>query len=199
MEPGELKAWRKQLRAELIDARIALDAATHRTYSEAVTSAVLNRVDLFKGKLLGFYWPFRREFNPLPIVKRHLELGGRAALPTVVAKNQPLEFRAWSPGTKMEVGVYDIPFPAEGPGIEPDALLVALVGFDAGGYRLGYGGGFYDRTLGSYKTRPLTIGVGFELCRLETIHPQTFDVPLDYIATERGLFHRHGHTLAPGD
>ena len=81
----------------------------------------------------------------------------------------------------------NIPAPADGPSVTPDVLLVPLVGFDAGGYRLGYGGGYYDRSLAARTPRPLAIGIGFEISRLATIHPQPHDIPMDAIVTERGM------------
>jgi 5,10-methenyltetrahydrofolate synthetase len=78
--------------------------------------------------------------------------------------------------------------------VHPQALLVPLVGFDAEGYRLGYGAGYYDRTLASFPKTPITIGVGFELCRMNTIFPQPHDIPMDFVITEAGLVHtRAGH------
>lgn len=114
--------------------------------------------------------------------------GREVALPVVVGPGLPLEFRRWTRATPMASGVYDIPYPAEGEGVRPGALLVPLVGFDEGGFRLGYGGGFYDRTLASEPAKPLAIGVGFELSRLATIFPLPHDIPMDYIVTEKALY-----------
>jgi 5,10-methenyltetrahydrofolate synthetase len=86
----------------------------------------------------------------------------------------------------MQVGVYDIPYPAEGSVVQPDALLIPMVGFDAVGYRLGYGGGYYDRTVASLAPRPCLIGVSYELGRIETIRPLTHDIRMDYVVTEAG-------------
>ena len=83
----------------------------------------------------------------------------------------------------MALGVWNIPFPAEGEAVQPDTLLVPLVGFDTAGYRLGYGGGFYDRTLAMMPARPHTIGIGFTASRLRTIYPQPHDIPMDRIVT----------------
>jgi hypothetical protein len=105
----------------------------------------------------------------------------------VVAKGQPLEFWAWHPSAPLRRGVWDIPIPVERLVVRPTALLVPLVGFDDAGYRLGYGGGYYDRTLAVMRPRPLTIGIGYELGRLATIHPQPHDIQLDAIVTEAGL------------
>ena len=108
----------------------------------------------------------------------------------VVGKGLPLVFRLWKRGDAMEAGVMGIPQPARDSRVEPEVLLVPLVGFDSGCYRLGYGGGYYDRTLAAARKKPVTIGIGFELARLATIYPQPYDVPLDFLVTEDGLFSR---------
>jgi 5-formyltetrahydrofolate cyclo-ligase len=90
---------------------------------------------------------------------------------------------------RMRPGIWDIPVPDEGDWVRPEVLLVPLLGFDLRGYRLGYGGGYYDRTLAAaMPSPPLAIGVGFEIGRLETIHPRPHDVPMDLIVTERQVF-----------
>jgi 5-formyltetrahydrofolate cyclo-ligase len=134
------------------------------------------------------YWPFRREFDCLPYLRGVVQAGGRACLPIVIQPRSPLEFRAWTPESRMEKGVWGILHPADGPPQRPAAFLSPLVGFDAEGYRLGYGAGYYDRTLGARQDRPLVIGVGYELQRLATIHPQPHDIPMDWIVTEAGLW-----------
>jgi 5-formyltetrahydrofolate cyclo-ligase len=116
------------------------------------------------------------------------DLGVRLALPVVVERARPLVFREWWPGIRMVPGIWGIPVPAEGDAVLPDALLAPLVGFDARGHRLGYGGGYYDRTLAALPERPLVIGVGFEPSGMETIHPQPHDIPMDLIVTERRTF-----------
>lgn len=106
------------------------------------------------------------------------------ALPVVVEKNWPLVFREWAPDAKLAPGIWDIPVPVDTPAVEPDVLLVPLVGFDPERGRLGYCGGHYDRTLASMCRKPLTIGIGFELAALPTIYPQPHDIPMDVIVTE---------------
>ena len=128
-------------------------------------------------------------------MRQVVEAGGQVALPVVLQKNHPLEFRPWTPGTRMEAGVWNIMHPAEGPSVQPAALLIPLVGFDARGYRLGYGAGFYDRTIAIFDTPPLKIGVGFELSRLDTIFPQDHDIPMDVIVTEKGVVFTDGVSL----
>lgn len=197
VERGAVLAWRRARRAELIAARTTLSAADHHRASHALGERLGRHFMHLGGGTVGFYWPFRREFNPLPFVRRLIAAGGRAALPVVVAKDQPLQFRPWHPETPMALGVYDIPYPAEGETVTPDALLVALVGFDEAGYRLGYGGGYYDRTIAACSPRPLAIGIGFELGRLATIHPLPHDIPMEFVATEAALRRRRDGRLEP--
>ena len=189
MTPDEIRAWRNAERKRLIEARMALPLDQHAAFSAVITEKLGERFPPSALPSLGCYWPFRREFNCIPLMERIIAQGGWTALPVVLQKNHPLEFRRWTPQTKMEAGVWNIMHPAEGEPVYPAALLIPLVGFDAAGYRLGYGAGYYDRTLAAFPHKPLTIGVGFEVCRMPTIHPQQFDVPIDYIVTEAGIVH----------
>lgn len=188
MSPDEVYAWKKAERARLIAARMAMDLDEHKAASAVIAGHLAERFPPESLPTLGCYWPFRREFDCLPLMRAVIAAGGAVALPVVLQKNQPLEFRPWTPQTKMEAGVWNILHPAEGPPVQPAALLIPLVGFDEAGYRLGYGAGYYDRTIATFPTPPLKIGVGFELSRMPTIHPQPHDLPMDYIVTEKGVF-----------
>jgi 5-formyltetrahydrofolate cyclo-ligase len=144
---------------------------------------------------LGFYWPFQGEIDVRHLVRNFLALGAEAALPVVVEARQPLEFWSWRPRIKLTRGVWNIPVPSDRSPVQPTVLLVPLLGFDAAGYRLGYGGGYYDRTLATLAQKPLTIGIGYEVGRLQTIYPQPHDRPMDAIVTESGVVrfrHRDG-------
>jgi hypothetical protein len=123
--------------------------------------------------------------------------GARAALPAVAVKGAPLEFRPWTPDMALEPDAVGIPAPPPGALTRPAILLVPLLGFDDAGYRLGYGAGYYDRTLAALAPKPLAVGVGYALGRLPTIQPQPHDVPMDAIATEDGMvwFERAGAAL----
>ena len=190
MEGAEILAWRKERRAELIAARMAMPQAEHTTAG----AAIARRLDAAFGEiepcLVGAYWPFRREFDVLPFLDELIVRGFDIALPVVLGKGRPLEFRPWNRATRLASGVYDIPYPAEGAAVQPQILIVPLVGFDNGGYRLGYGGGFYDRTLEAAEPRPFCLGVGFELGHLATIHPLAHDVPMNAIASEQSFYRR---------
>jgi 5-formyltetrahydrofolate cyclo-ligase len=201
--PGwpEIRAWRKAQRAELIARRLSATREEREAWNEAIT-ARLRPILASRGSLrrIGFYWPFKGEYEPRPLMRALHAEGVRLSLPVVVERAKPLLFRDWWPGIRMVPGIWDIPVPAEGEAVLPDALVVPLVGFDAQGYRLGYGGGYYDRTLAAMPKRPLAIGVGFTLSRLETIHPQPHDIPMDLIVTEFGdaMGQRHGDDGVPG-
>lgn len=198
-EPGtlDIPRWRRERRREIQAARLALGAEDYRAKCRVIERGLENFSAELAGRCVGLYWPIRKEFDPLPWARRFLAAGGAVALPVVLALGRPLEFRHWTPETKMATGVYDIPYPAEGEAVAPEALIVPLLGFDDAGFRLGYGAGFYDRTFASFARKPFAVGVGFELGRLATIHPQPHDVPMDCVVTEAGCFRREAGTLIP--
>jgi 5-formyltetrahydrofolate cyclo-ligase len=183
----EIRRWRREQRPELIARRQAIAQAERRRLQPRIIGLLEAHFPQLTGALVGFYWPIKGEIGLHPLIRRLVEAGAGAALPVVVEQRRPLAFWAWRPGERLERGFWNIPVPAERRAVQPTALLVPLVGFDGQGYRLGYGGGYYDRTLASMAPKPLTIGVGFELGRLETIHPQPHDIPMDAIVTEAGI------------
>ncbi len=184
MNRPEVMAWRKATRAELIAARMAMSPDTHKAACSAIDEKLGTILSVCVPTLIGAYWPFRREYNIVSLFDRLIAQGHCIALPVVLGKGQPLEFRTWTRDTPMASGVYDIPYPAEGAPVHPSILIVPVVGFDDAGYRLGYGGGFYDRTLAVSEPKPLCIGVGFEIGRLPTIYPLPHDITMDRIVTE---------------
>ncbi len=191
MQHAELMAWRKQLRGELIARRLALPVERLQACRLAMdTHLQYGFPGLSKG-VVAFCWPIRNEYDARHLLRRLREQGATAALPVVVAPKTPLIFREWHPGVEMAMGKLDIPYPAAGAELTPDTVLLPMNGFDAQGYRLGYGGGFFDRTLESLQARkPLVIGVSYELAAIDTIHPQQWDIPADYVVTERGVYRR---------
>lgn len=187
----EVRAWRKAQRARLIADRLAPPREARAVRDAAITPRIRAALPPMAGVVVGFYWPMRGEYDPRPLARALHAEGVQLALPVVVAKAAPMVFRPWFPGARLVPGIWDIPVPAEGEPVAPDLLLVPLVGFDAGRYRLGYGGGYYDRTLAAMPKRPTTIGIGFEQGSLATIHPQPHDIPMDVIVTE-------GRTVSAG-
>ena len=145
---------------------------------------------------LAFCWPIKNEYDARHLAKTLRERGALTALPVVVAPKQPLAFREWHPGVELAIGPLDIPYPVNSPRVIPEAVLVPMNGWDSKGYRLGYGGAFFDRTLASLEKKPVVIGVSYEFARLDTIHPQPWDIPMDYVVTERGVYRRDPDGLA---
>ena len=184
----DIKAWKASLRKELLAQRQAVSAVDRRAWNTAITRHLIEGFPQLARMAIGIYWPFQGEFDPRHAAHHFRQRGATSALPEVVQKAAPLRFRSWSPGVAMGRGAYDIPVPQGTDVVQPQALIMPPVAFDARGFRLGYGGGFYDRTLASIAPRPLSIGVAFELSRVETIYPQAFDLAMDYVVTERGIF-----------
>lgn len=184
----DLRAYRNALRSRLIAAREALPAAEHARLSQAIERHLADLVDATSPRILAFCWPFRAEFDARSLIAARLPHGLRACLPVVMDSNSPLEFREWTPHSEMIEDRYGIHIPARRDVLRPDAILMPLNGFDEAGYRLGYGGGYFDRSLAGMNPRPLAIGVGFELARLDSIRPQAHDLPMDFIVTEAGAF-----------
>jgi 5-formyltetrahydrofolate cyclo-ligase len=186
VDAAEVKVWRRAERERLIALRMALSPGERRAMGERITAALQEIVTGHPG-ILGIYWPFRAEFDPRPLVDSLVAAGRQVALPVVIDRRGPLEYRAWRPGEALTAGVWDIPIPEKRDIVLPSMVLAPVVGFDRAGYRLGYGGGYFDRTLGAMNPRPLAIGVGFAAQSIETIYPQSFDIPMDMIVTEAGV------------
>lgn len=184
MELAELKAWRRSERQRLLALRTGRAPAERRRWGQEIELRLRSLLEERPVSILGVYWPFQAEFDPRPLIDWLIGRGSVVALPAVVDKKGPLEYRAWRPGENLVDGVWNIPIPQTRNIVIPDAVLAPLVGFDRQCYRLGYGGGYFDRTLGSLAPRPLAIGVGFELSQIETIYPQPFDIPMNVIVTE---------------
>jgi 5-formyltetrahydrofolate cyclo-ligase len=195
-----VKAWRKAERQRLLALRTGTDPARRRAWGRAIETRLMAFLADRARIALGVYWPFQAEFDPRPLIEQLVAAGSAVALPAVVDKKGPLEYRAWRPGEPLVDGVWNIPVPEKRDLVAPQAVLAPLVGFDRACYRLGYGGGYFDRTLAALEPRPLAIGVGFELSALDTIHPQDFDIPMDVIVTEAALRQRPaqgGETVPP--
>ena len=190
MTPQEVQTWRRTLRHELIEKRAALPGATLDEYRRRIDTHLQRAFpDLARG-VIAFCWPYKNEYDArhlLADLRRH---GATTALPAIVAPRTPLVFREWHPGVTLCEGPLGIPFPPDSREVQPDSVLLPVVAFDAGGYRLGYGGGYFDRTLASIARRPRVIAVGYEMQFIDTIHAQPHDIPLDYVVTERGVYAR---------
>ena|SRR6187401_2002800 len=178
---------RRQTRRTLIAQRRELPRRDKLRCDSAIIAALDELSSRLADRCVGFYWPMNGEVDLLPFMRRTVGKMREAALPVVMGKEQPLEFWRWSARTKLCArGLWNIPSPIERIVVTPDVLLIPLVGFDEEGYRLGYGTGYYDRTLAA-APGPLTIGIGYEMASLGSIHPQPHDIPMNLIVTERGV------------
>ena len=182
----DVAAWRRETRSRLIEKRLSLPAPEHRRASLAVETLLEGLLAKIPPRVISAYWPFKAEVDLRPLLGRLQTKGWTTSLPSVVKPRTPLEFLRWTPDSEMVPGVYGIPVPSTRDVVVPDIVILPLVGFDSENYRLGYGGGFFDVTLAGMHPRPRSIGVGFELGHMDTIHPQVNDIPLDLILTEGG-------------
>jgi 5-formyltetrahydrofolate cyclo-ligase len=195
VQDDELRAiarWRKLERERLRAERMLLRQEQRSTIAEALI-AELDRYleDALgdpEGRIISGYWPIKGEPDLRPWLASMIERGATVALPVVVVPSSPLVFRHWTPETKMERGNWNIPVPpADSQELVPEIALAPLVGWDSRGYRLGYGGGYFDRTLASLSPRPHVIGVGLQSAHIGTIYPQPHDIRMSAIVTEAGV------------
>jgi 5-formyltetrahydrofolate cyclo-ligase len=196
MDATTLKAWRKAERARLIAARVALAPSVLDSWRRRMDVTLERSFPGLARCRLAFCWPIKGEYDARHLARTLRSRGALTALPVVVAPRTALIFREWHPGVDLAKGVMDIPYPVGSAQIIPQAVLLPMNGWDPQGYRLGYGGGFFDRTLASLEKRPLTIGVTYEFAKMETIQPQSWDIPMDYVVTERGVYRRDPDGLA---
>lgn len=189
MNVPDERARRKALRTELVTRRQALHPAELAPIHAAIESHLDALLARLSPRSVGFTWPYRGEFDALALMRRWLATDDArwAALPVVGEKGQPMTFRRWAPDSVMDSDRYGIPFPATGDPVTPDLLLVPCNGFDARGFRLGYGAGHYDRTLAALKPTPVAVGVAIEHGRLDDLQPQPHDLPMNWIVTEAGI------------
>ena len=175
--------WRKAERERLLALRLAL-SAEYRTGQTVAIAAELDRLIPTEGPpIVSVYWPIRSEPDLRAWMQARSGRGTRIALPVAVAHGQPLTFREWHPGARLAHGLWRIPYPADGEEVTPTVVLAPVVGFDRQGYRLGYGGGFFDRTLAVLRPKPLVLGLGYPCTAIATIFPQPHDIPMDRIVT----------------
>jgi 5,10-methenyltetrahydrofolate synthetase len=184
---------KKALRQQLLEARLNLSDRLIRSdlLQRVMRIWLVGRTD----QAIGAYWPIKGEFDPLPALHRWKEDGElieqplrrRIGLPVVDKVHKTLTFHAWYPGCPMEEDAYGIPKPKDTEVIVPTLLFVPCVGYGPGGYRLGYGGGFYDRTLASLQPKPFTVGLGFTNGFVPDLEPEAHDVPLDAILNDNGV------------
>ena len=182
------KAERQRLRAERDRLTVMDRQAVGRALCDGLAAFLRDRFGDLRGRVISGYWPIKGEPDLRPVLASLHHAGALVALPVVEVKAAPLVFRRWGPQTQMVRGDWNIPVPPpEAEAVIPEIALAPVVGWTDDCYRLGYGGGYFDRTLAALSPRPFTIGIGLSSARLETIFPQPHDIRLDVILTEAGL------------
>ena len=186
-------AAKKALRKELLELRLNLPDRLGRAdmLQQVMRIWLVGRLDT----VIGAYWPIKGEFDPLPALHRWKEDGElldqpqprRIGLPVVNKEHKTMTFHAWYPGCPMEEDAYGIPKPKDTEIIVPTLLFAPCVGYGPGGYRLGYGGGFYDRMLATLEPRPHTVGLGYGVGFVSDFEPEPHDMPLDAILNDYGV------------
>jgi 5-formyltetrahydrofolate cyclo-ligase len=190
VDTDSLKAWRKTQRERLISERLRVTPAVLDGWRAQIDRSLERSFPGLARCRLAFCWPIKGEYDARHLARTLRSRGALTALPVVVAPRTPLAFREWHPGVELASGPLDIPYPKDSAEVVPDAVLLPMNGWDSAGYRLGYGAGFFDRTLASLTKRPVVIGVTYEMAKLDTIHPQPWDIPVDFVVTERGVYRR---------
>ncbi len=184
---------KRALRATLLASREAHNENLARAaMNEALAARVSQTIDRHAVLCIGFYWPVAGEFDARAVVTQWLAANRtrEAALPVVLQPHAAMVFHAWHAQSVMKEGRYRIPVPEDEKVVVPELLLISCVGFDAARYRLGYGGGYYDRTLAAWPNaeRPVTIGIAFEAGKCDALPRETHDMPLDAIVTESATY-----------
>ncbi|MDP2084849.1 MAG: 5-formyltetrahydrofolate cyclo-ligase [Gemmobacter sp.] len=188
----DVARWRRAERARLRSERDALSVADRQAAGAAIAGHLADllrqRFGSLWGRVFSGYWPIKAEPDLRPLLASLHAEGAQVALPLVEVKAAPLVFRRWTPETRMVRGDWNIPVPPpDAEAVTPEITLAPVVGWTAEGFRLGYGGGYFDRTLATLSPRPFTIGIGFQSARLATIYPQPHDIALDAVVTEAGI------------
>ena len=185
------KLARAQLRKQLISKRLALSEKMRAHHTQAIIAHLLGLLQSHNPQCVSFFWPWKGEVDLRETLAlwQNAAPGRQIALPIVVEQAAPLAFALWQPTMIMTQDCYGIAMPLEKQWVRPDMMLIPVNGFDARGYRLGYGGGYFDRTLSAFTHRPFAAGIGFECARLKQLEISPFDIPMNALITEAGLFH----------
>jgi 5-formyltetrahydrofolate cyclo-ligase len=189
MDSGAIISRKTLLRAEALARRDAMAPEARAAAAEAIAARGLP-VQPQPGAVVGSFMPIRSEINPLPLLRRYAEAGARLALPRIVGRGHALSMRAWAIGEPLVRGQWGIREPdPSAPEVDPDIVLVALAAFDRRGFRIGYGAGYYDKTLAALRARKriVAVGLAYAAQEIEAVPALPHDEKLDFVATEREL------------
>lgn len=186
MDAGDRGRARRLLR----ERRAAIGRARREAADRAIAARLEQLVAQLQVRTLAAYWPIHGEPDLRPALHDWHAAGIVVALPRVIAAGAPLAFGCWDPAEALEAGPFGtLHPPAVAPGLRPDLIVVPCLGFDARCYRLGYGGGFYDRTLAEL-AGACAVGVAYDDCEVGGFDAHEHDLPLDWVVTERRLLRR---------
>jgi 5-formyltetrahydrofolate cyclo-ligase len=182
------------LRGEAVARRDAMPAKERQAAADAIAARPFP-LPIAPGVIVSGFMPLKSEINPLQLMRKLAEQGAGLALPVVAGRSKPLVMRAWAWGESLNSGVWGIREPKpEAAEVEPDILLVPLLAFDRLGHRIGYGAGYYDRTIAHLRSRkPATaVGLAFAAQEVPTVPVTPRDAPLDLVLTEREVIDLRG-------
>jgi 5-formyltetrahydrofolate cyclo-ligase len=186
-ETKTIESDKSILRRDALARRDALPAAARAAAAQTIAGRPFP-IPVPRGAIVSGYSPMKSELNPVPLMRKLAELGVQLALPVVAGRGRPLIMRAWSFGEELASGVWGIREPkADAPEVFPDILLVPLAAFDRAGHRIGYGAGYYDRTIARLRAmKPVTaVGLAFAAQEINRVPATAFDARLDLVLTER--------------
>lgn len=182
-----MQTWRQQQRQRLIGERQNLSPHQRQEIEQHCLAGILQYLQTCQPGILGLYWPIKGELDCRSLAPELIQRGWTLCVPIINSETKCLDFAIWTPESPMIMGSWNIPVPEKQTLLIPDHFLVPLVGFDNQNFRLGYGGGYYDRTLAAIDKPVHTIGVGMESGRFDSIQPCEWDIPMDKVITEKGL------------
>jgi 5-formyltetrahydrofolate cyclo-ligase len=187
MSDAKIEEAKAALRMAAHKRRAAFHPSLRNEAAKAAAAHFFERVPIDKGEVVAGYWPIRDEMDVKSVVARLMDSGQPVCLPVVLGDEQPLDLRIWEDGAPLyEAGFGTLAPAEEAPRAQPDVIIMPLLGFDKHGTRLGYGGGYYDRTLEKLGKRPRLVGIAFAAQELDHIPHEPHDFPLDVIVTEQG-------------
>jgi 5-formyltetrahydrofolate cyclo-ligase len=184
---NDVACWRRAERKVQLERRLALEADLRLRYAATIAQNLEEAIGDLTGLVVSCYWPIRAEPDLRPFMDRVAQSSGTCALPVVTEPGRPLVFRSWERGERLKRGFWNIPVPAGGYDVVPDVVIAPVVAFDAARFRLGYGGGYFDRTLAEMAENRRVFGVGYSMAEVATIFPQPHDIRMDAIVTESGV------------
>ncbi len=188
MANGEFDELKSILRNKVKARRARLVGGDRTEAAAKAAEHFLNSVPFAETDVIGLFWPIRDEIDSKPLMLKLMEKGQTVCLPVTAGDGEPLVFRIWEPDAPLfEAGFGTLAPGALAPEAAPDVLVIPLLGFDGVGTRLGYGRGYYDKTIAAFATRPLVVGYAFAVQELNDIPREDHDIPLDMLVTETGV------------